>query len=135
MDQAFAPAHEIKGVVKAEQGKLDAAESEITRAIELSGESPGLKASLAYAYAICGRQERSILLIEEIKKLGDGYVSPDSIAQALSGLGRMDEAFEWLEKAYGMRTSKLVDLKIEPAFYNLHADPRFSELLRRMNLI
>ncbi len=134
MDRSFPPAHEILGAVYAEQGKIGNAEIEIKKAIELSGNNPGLKATLAYAYAICGKQEESVKILDEIKNMPNQYVSPDSIAQVLSGLGHRDEAFDWLERAYSARSSKIVDLKIEPAFYNLHSDPRFSQLLKRMRL-
>jgi tetratricopeptide (TPR) repeat protein len=134
LNSKFPPAHEILGVVKAEQHKISEAEEEIMKAIDFSGGSPGLMASLAYAYAICGKRDQATKILGEIKSLSDQYISPDSIAQVLSGLGERDEAFHWLEKAHSARSSKIVDLKIEPAFYNLHADTRFTELLSRMNL-
>ena len=104
LNSSFPPAHEILGAVKAEQGKLDEAESEIRTAIELSGNNPGLKATLAYAYAICGKKDEAQRLLNEIKGLPNKYVSPDSIAMVLSGLRERDEAFEWLEKAYSNRS-------------------------------
>ena len=134
MNPKFPPAREILGVVEAEQHNISEAEAEIKKAIEFSGGSQGLKASLAYAYAICGKQEEAIKILGEIKNLSDQYISPDSIAQVLSGLKERDEAFDWLEKAYATRSSHMVNIKIEPAYYNLHADPRFSDLLKRMKL-
>ena len=133
MDKLFPPAHEVLGAVYAEQGKMEAAEAEIKKAIELSGGNPGLKATLAYAYAICGKSDDAIRIIDGFENSSE-YVSPDSIAQAWSGLGERDKAFDWLERAYSARSNKIVDLKIEPAFYKLHSDPRFSDLLKRMNL-
>ncbi|MGI0080709.1 MAG: tetratricopeptide repeat protein, partial [Nitrososphaerales archaeon] len=135
LDRSFPPAHEVLGAVYAEQGKINEARIEIRKAIELSGDNPGLKATLAYSYAKCGRREEALKILDEIKNLHDQYVSPDSIAQALSGLGEREEAFDFLEKAYSTRSSKIVNLRIEPAFYNLHSDPRFSQLLKKMSLI
>jgi hypothetical protein len=51
-----------------------------------------------------------------------------------AGLGEKDQAFAWLEKAFQDRSSLLVDLRVEFPFASLHDDPRFKDLLRRMNL-
>jgi hypothetical protein len=57
------------------------------------------------------------------------------MATIYAGLGEKDKAFEWLEKAYqdgsiGGGTGIAVD----PIFDPLRSDPRFADLLRRMNL-
>ena len=47
---------------------------------------------------------------------------------------RLEMAFEWLERAYEERDGNLgLFLKVEPLFVRLHSDPRFQDLLRRMN--
>ena len=45
-----------------------------------------------------------------------------------------DQAFEWLEKAYEGREGSLGGLKVSPKMDNLRSDPRFRDLLRRLNL-
>jgi len=64
------------------------------------------------------------------------YVGPDMFAVSYAHLGEKDEAFEWLEKAFeeGGAMSSLVGLKVDPAWDPLRDDPRFQDLLRRMNL-
>ena len=52
----------------------------------------------------------------------------------MQGLNDKDQAFEWLERAYQERCNFLTLLKFETVFDNLHADPRFKELVKRMNL-
>jgi hypothetical protein len=56
------------------------------------------------------------------------------IAAIYAGLGDKNKAFEFLEKAYQERDSDLPyflrsDLRVD----NLRSDPRFEDLLRRMN--
>jgi hypothetical protein len=51
------------------------------------------------------------------------------------GLGEKENAFEWLEKAYEERSGRLgVSIRVDPMFDALRSDPRFADLLRRMNL-
>ena len=50
------------------------------------------------------------------------------------GLGDHEQAFAWLDKAYALGDGGLLTVKIHPVFEVLHPDPRFQDLLRRMNL-
>jgi hypothetical protein len=61
------------------------------------------------------------------------YVRPSRLARNYAGLGRMDEAFEWLERAYDERDGSLAFIKTDPAYDGLRSDPRFQDLLRRIN--
>lgn len=64
------------------------------------------------------------------------YVSPIATAQTYAGLGEKDKTFEWLEKAVEDRStgSSFVNVKVDPTWDSLRSDPRFKDLLRRMNL-
>jgi hypothetical protein len=48
--------------------------------------------------------------------------------------GETNAALTWLERAYGQRDGGMVFLKIDPLLRNLHSDPRYQVLLRKMNL-
>ena len=61
------------------------------------------------------------------------FVWTAGIAIIYIGLGEKDKAFEWLEKTYEQREGWMTELKIEPMFDNLRSDPRFQDLLDRMN--
>ena len=50
------------------------------------------------------------------------------------GLGENDQALNWLEKAYEERFNRLAYLRREPVWDPLRSDPRFNDLLRRINL-
>jgi TolB-like protein/Tfp pilus assembly protein PilF len=62
------------------------------------------------------------------------YVRPSRLANVYAGLGQVDEAFEWLERAYAERDGSLAFIKTNPAYDGLRSDPRFQDLLRRMNI-
>ncbi len=75
-------------------------------------------------------------MLEDLAELSEReYVSPYSYARIYLGLGQIEEAFEWLEKAYQERHGILVYLKVEPIFDNVREDPRYTKLLRRMALL
>ena len=62
------------------------------------------------------------------------YLRPTSFVAIYAQLGEKDEAFEWLEKAYEERDVQLPFLTVEPLYDPLRDDPRFHDLLGRMNL-
>jgi len=50
-----------------------------------------------------------------------------------TGLGDRDGAIRWLEKAYKERSDFLLVLNVDPLFDGIRSDPRFQDILRRMN--
>ncbi len=59
---------------------------------------------------------------------------PSIIASAYLALGDRDEAFRWLDRAIQSRDPELMVLKGEPRWDALRADPRYPDILRRLNL-
>ena len=62
------------------------------------------------------------------------YVSPNAIASYYGMMGDRDHAFEWLEKGYAERASRMEYLKVEAYLVPFHSDPRYIDLLKRMGL-
>jgi len=60
-------------------------------------------------------------------------LGPGAMASLHLALGDKDEAMAWLERAYDDRDVRLVQAKVSPRFDPLRADPRFQDLVRRMN--
>jgi hypothetical protein len=48
--------------------------------------------------------------------------------------GNNDQALHWLEQAYENRESSLMRLGVFWDWLDLHGDPRFQDLLRRLKL-
>ena len=74
---------------------------------------------------------RSLGLLDEAKKEWSER-GPILIAGVYAVLGEKDQAFAWLEKSYAARETGIVQLK-SPQRDSLRDDPRFQDLLRRMN--
>jgi len=88
---------------------------------------------LAYAYGVSGQHEEALKILAEQKRLAkQRYIATYNFAIIYTGLGDKDRAFECLNKAYdeGM---PLVQVPSRPMFDSLRSDPRYLELLRKMN--
>ena len=131
LDPDFAVAHMITGLSYVQKKMYDEGISELQRAKA----NPDSRALLAYAYAVAGKRSEALKILDELDQLTkEKYVSPFPIAVAYTGLGENDRAFEALEKAYADRSWGMGMLAVNSVFDPLRSDPRFSALLRRVNL-
>jgi len=62
------------------------------------------------------------------------YVPAWQIGTLYTRAGKKDSALEWLEKAYQAHDPNMPYISVDPIFDILRDDPRFKDLLRRMNL-
>ncbi len=60
------------------------------------------------------------------------YVSPMDIAVVYTALGDKDQAFRWLDRACEDGSEMLLFLAQYPPLESLHRDPRFQQLLQRV---
>ncbi len=109
--------------------------AEFQQAVQLSNNSPLMKAEYADALARSGDIAKAQTeLNNAIEVWKQKRTLAYQIAAIYVGLNDKDKAFEWLNNAFQDRADWLVFLKVDPRFDALHSDPRFGELLRRMNL-
>ncbi len=98
-------------------------------------EMPWTQSLLAYVYGRSGQRERARRALEKLEQLNrrrEMDAAPMFVARI--GMGRKDEAFAWLQKAYLAHSPALTALKVDPLYDPLRSDPRFEELLRRLAL-
>src|SRR5437016_1000172 len=114
------------GDVYAKLGRYDEALTMFEKAAQLRDDGTHA-ARIARVYALTGRQREARQTLSGLK------AGAFEIAAVYVALGDVDEAFKILEKAVEERNSLLVFFKEDPSFDNLHSDPRWKELLRRMN--
>ena len=110
--------------------------AEIEKELAASPGDPHALGFLGRAYGLAGRRadaQKVLLQLDEIAK--QKYVSGLEMAIVYTGLGDKDKVFEWLEKSYADRSIHLTEsIKVSPIYDPLRSDPRFADLLRRMNL-
>jgi tetratricopeptide (TPR) repeat protein len=88
--------------------------------------------SLGHAYAQIGDIRAAERLLGEAR---NNPIRAVDAACIYAGLGQKDQALEWLQKAYDARSPWLVFcLKPDPRFHGFRSDPRFADLLRRLEL-
>ncbi|MEE9279070.1 MAG: tetratricopeptide repeat protein [Myxococcota bacterium] len=88
-----------------------------------------------WIYAMAGKREEALRRLDALGERSQReHVPSTPRARAYAALGEDERAMEWLERAYEERDIWLgLFLKNDPLFERLHLDPRFRDLLRRMN--
>lgn len=86
-----------------------------------------------FAYFAAGRLAEADVLLEELR---DAYslTDPANMADITAFRGEYDEAFEWLNKAIDIRDPVLLEILHYPSFKEMRKDPRWKQLIDRMNL-
>jgi TolB-like protein/DNA-binding winged helix-turn-helix (wHTH) protein len=108
---------------------------EYERAVALSQSDSDPTAGLAYAYARLGKRAEAARILSTLQQQSKvTYVSPYMIAVMYAGLGENNKAFEFLEKAYQERSPDVAYfLRADLRMDSLRPDPRFQDLMHRMN--
>lgn len=88
-----------------------------------------------YALAKLGRHDEAKAILEGLlKRSAEGYVPQYHIAVAYMGFGDRTNALNWLEKGLKERDPRMVFLRSERFWDDLRSEPRFIELMKKLNL-
>ncbi len=91
--------------------------------------------ALARGYLEDGYPGAMLFVAETMEKRSQTtYVTPWQIGTLYTRAGKKDKALDWLEKAFEARDVNVPYLSVDPLFDDLRSDPRFQNLLRRLNL-
>jgi len=144
-------------------GRREEAETGFKKAFELNPNLPGYREGLGFVYLAQGRAKDALVEIEREpstplrlqayavayyalgrKKESDTALSAliakyqadeaFQIAGVYAFRNEPDNAFEWLDRAYMQRDSGLAATKFDHLLENLHGDPRYIELLKKLRL-
>jgi len=132
LDPNSSTAHHFLGLAYLAQFKYKEAIAEFERALVISPHNAGSLSALGYAYAMTGRKAEARKVLDKLNEMSkQEYVRAGDMATVYLGLGEKGKVFDWLEKAYDERSLPFI---LDPIFDPLRSDPRFQDLLRRMNL-
>ena len=87
----------------------------------------------ALAYRALGRSHNADAALTELINHHQKYMAYQ-IAEIYADRGDADRAFQWLNRAYEQRDAGMRNLKIDPLLQPIRNDPRYAELLKKMNL-
>jgi TolB-like protein/DNA-binding winged helix-turn-helix (wHTH) protein/Tfp pilus assembly protein PilF len=129
-----ANAYGILGTVYDSEAKFDQAAASYLKWVRLAGESPEAVQALENASgdeAIRACWKKRLEALEERAKRQ--HISLLEWAPIYARLGEKERALECLEKAYEQHNPRLSFVKVARELDPLRSDPRFQDLVRRMN--
>jgi serine/threonine-protein kinase len=97
----------------------------------MSRRAPATVALLGEAYAANGNGQVAQEILEELA--GRRHVSKYFTSKVHAALGQTDAALAMLEAGYREHGEWMMLIKVDSRFDSLRSDPRFQDLMRRMN--
>ncbi|HEY6246254.1 MAG TPA: protein kinase [Pyrinomonadaceae bacterium] len=135
LDPTFPLTRHWLGMALVENGKYDEA---IALSRQVAPDAPFGWVSvvvIAYAYAKQGKRAEALQQISLLNDLGKTrYVRSYYLAGIYAALGDKDQAFAELERSFVDRDCYLSRIAVDPMMDPLRSDPRYKNLLKRMNL-
>lgn len=135
LDPNFLFSHLVMGLTLLQEGQNAEAETQADAPPYAPGGNARQLTTLAYVMARTGNREKLDPLLREIEtRIQHGYEPPFNVARIYAALGQMDRAFKLLDQAYTDRDPGLIPMPVDPTGDVFRADPRYNDLLRKMNL-
>jgi tetratricopeptide (TPR) repeat protein len=123
-----------RGVAYSEKGMHNEAIAALQTAAGID-DSPLIRGVLACALARAGRRTDAQHIIDELILASKSkFISQSSIAMGYGGLAEKDKAFEWLDRSLESHDEAIVWIYKHPMFAPLRDDPRYNELLIKLNV-
>jgi serine/threonine-protein kinase len=136
LEPRFTPAHFYYGLTLVQLGRVDEAITTLRHAVELSRGGAMIMGGLGYALGRSGDHEAARRVLADLRtQAAHMYVSPFHYAMVHTGLGEIEQALDYLDQTWEERFCWLVWLRTEPIFDPIRNHARFTDLLRRVNLI
>jgi DNA-binding winged helix-turn-helix (wHTH) protein/TolB-like protein/Tfp pilus assembly protein PilF len=134
LEPHFWLSHHLLANALIDAGQYEAALPESAEAKRLSPLQTLSDAFRAIALARLGRKDEARAVLQSLSETArHAYVPPTHFALIETALGDRDQAFAHLDAAVELHDARLALLKIDPKWDDLHSDPRFAALLRRLN--
>ena len=135
LDPTFANALWWEGLSYAGKGDFPKAIASLTKAVSMN-DGPLFRALLGYVYGRAGERAKALGILDELTRMTNQkqrFVSPMDFAILYSGMGDGNLTFQWLEKAYQSRETRIHELR-SMEFDSVRSDPRYADLMRRIGL-
>ncbi len=128
-------AHDVQGVLHLAENRPEDAFAAMRRAVALADGSSRASAVLGAYLARHGRAEEARAILKQLaERASSGYVPGTALASVHTGLRETPQALDALERALRDHDPRLVFLKDDPLMADLHQQPRFVALMKRLKL-
>jgi len=132
LNPAFGLAHFHLGCLRLVEGRYEDAVQSLRTAVDASSGRIGV-GYLGQAFGVAGRLDEARAVLAGLRdEASKHYMSPLDFALVHAGLGESDETFAQLHHAVDERVSDLVRVKLLPWPAAIRSDPRFGELVSRV---
>jgi tetratricopeptide (TPR) repeat protein len=107
----------------AELGNVDAAGAAL----------PIIIGEIGFSYAASGRTSDARRILQKLNELSkQTFVDPYVVAAIYVALDDRPRTFEWLEKAYDVKSSLMVALASDPKWDTVRNEPQFKGIVKRV---
>ncbi len=128
-------AHFALGRLLSGKGLFEEATAVYRNVVQLSGGNPLALGWLGLSLAQSGKAAEARAMLDRLHTIASkAYVPPTMFAWIHLGLGEIDNAFSWLDRAVDARDHMLMPIKTYWFLDPIRSDPRYAALLRRMKL-
>ena len=135
LDQNHLLARWILSQVSSELRMYDQAISITEHSLQVDPTNQFALRDAGIVYAKAGRRDKAEEIIGRFRDLAKTqYIPTCRIAAIYGALGEKDKAFEELNKAFEARDWELFRVNVDTYWSSLRDDPRFKELVKRLNL-
>jgi serine/threonine-protein kinase len=135
MNPMAVESYRMLGTTMALLGQPAEAERVLREARTLPDSGTYMTATLGWLLARSGKREEAEALLRAIEaERQKGYVSPVAFAILYIGLGNLQHAIDWSERAYEERRGWIVYANVNAIFDPLRTEPRFKALVSEMGL-
>ena len=135
IDPDFQQSHTLIMFINAKSGDFDKVLVSLAQGeLDLQTLPPSYMGTIGHLYGLAGWQTKARAILAELTaRRAQGYVPASALAIIHIGLGEHEEALRWFEVAYEERDVFMVWLKEMWIYDPLRSDPRFQDILSRMD--
>jgi TolB-like protein/Tfp pilus assembly protein PilF len=136
LDTTYWLDHVFLGRAYEQKRDFQKATAAFEQALKLDQDHAEIWSALGHVYGVSGNTAEARKVLTKLQTPGSlSYVAPYNVAIVYAGLGDTAQTFAWLERALEQRSYYLATyFPTDERLNNLHADPRFIELKRRLGL-
>jgi adenylate cyclase len=137
IDPGFRAAYDAKGRVYVLTGRFEEAARMFERVVEITGDVYKGLGNRGHVYALLGRTEEARRALEMLKERERRHPEQSlqfDFAMIHEALGERDQALQYFEAAGERRLGGILLSVNDPGLKELHADPRYWELIDRYGL-